>query len=96
MTGNGGATGTEGTSAAMSTTTTMSTTDATSGGETPREVPLFRRGLRDRLGEPEEAAKMPRSIKRAIAVDEGRKWPIREKGSMRTSRSSSPSSCHHA
>jgi hypothetical protein len=32
---------------------------------------LFRRGLRDRPAELEKAAKMPRSVKRAIAVGEG-------------------------
>ena len=36
-------------------------------------MPLFRRGLRDRLGEPEEAAKMPRSVKRTIVVGQGAK-----------------------
>jgi hypothetical protein len=33
-----------------------------------REMPLFRRGLRDRFGETETAAKMPRAVKRAITV----------------------------
>jgi hypothetical protein len=31
-------------------------------------MPLFRRGLRDRLGETESAMEMPRSVKRAITV----------------------------
>ena len=30
------------------------------------EMPLFRRGLRDRLGERKNAAKMPKSLRRAI------------------------------
>ena len=38
-----------------------------------REMPLFRRGLRDRLGEMEEAAKMPRSVTRAIGAGNGGK-----------------------
>jgi hypothetical protein len=32
-------------------------------------MPLFRRGLRDRLGEPKNAAKMPRAVKMAIVAD---------------------------
>ena len=38
-----------------------------------REMPLFRRGLRDRLGEPESETKMPRAVKRAIAVEKDAK-----------------------
>ena len=36
-------------------------------------MPLFRRGLRDRPGELETAAKMPRAVTRAIAVGQGAK-----------------------
>jgi hypothetical protein len=36
-------------------------------------MPLFRRGLRDRLGKAESATKMPRAVKRAIAVRQGAK-----------------------
>jgi hypothetical protein len=36
-----------------------------------REMCLFRRGLRDRLGETEEASKMPRSVKMTIVVGQG-------------------------
>jgi hypothetical protein len=35
-----------------------------------REMPLFRRSLRDHLGKPKSAAKMPRAVKRAIEVGE--------------------------
>jgi hypothetical protein len=38
-----------------------------------REMPLFRRGLRDRLREPEEAVKMPRAVTKAIEVGAGAK-----------------------
>ena len=33
-------------------------------------MPLFRRGLRDRLKEPKSAAKMPRAVTRTIEVGE--------------------------
>ena len=36
-------------------------------------MPLFRRGLRDRIGEPESEAKMPRVVRRAITVGQGAK-----------------------
>jgi len=34
---------------------------------------LVRRGLRDRLGEPEETAKMPRAVTMAITVGQGKR-----------------------
>jgi hypothetical protein len=36
-------------------------------------MPLFRRGLCDRIGEPESETKMPRSVTRAITVGQGAK-----------------------